>query len=153
MNVVRRLTYPVLILALVMAAMSLWAGGSQERSEGQITLGYWYQTQNAHRTMVEQFQRQHPNVRIETSEMNADRMNQVLNNALASGEGPDLMYANLGVNMMGPLMEAGLVVDHHVGLAAKSCDVVIGERAIRYRRSDCGPESASSRPPGNGRWR
>ncbi len=103
-----RTVVAVLLSSLVFAGFNAWGEGKKEEA---TTLKYWYQTQPPHTDMIKDFEAKNPSIRLEPTEIAPDQLNMVIRNALAAGTGPDVMYGNLGVNVMGPVMKAGLVID------------------------------------------
>lgn len=96
----------------------LWAGGQKEKAsaQGPITLTVWdvQNTESLHKIMlaiIAQFEKEHPNVKIEETyrELDADKASTMA--ALSAGAGPDLLTVNNGETMMGPMVRAGYIVD------------------------------------------
>ena len=95
----------VVCLTVLLLVVPLSASGQK------VKLRYWCQTQLSHSEMVSSFEAKYPDVSIETTVYEAEQLNLVLRSALAAGTGPDLMYTNLGINRIGPIIDAGLVID------------------------------------------
>ncbi len=61
--------------------------------------------------VLKDFEAKNPGLRMEPTEFSSDQLNVVIRSSLAAGTGPDVMYTNLGANLMGPAIKAALVVD------------------------------------------
>jgi raffinose/stachyose/melibiose transport system substrate-binding protein len=98
----------LLVTASLVLASAAWSEGKKEEA---ATLKYWFQTQESHKDMIKDFEARNPGMHIEPTEFSSDQLNVVMRSSLAAGTGPDVMYTNLGANLMGPSIKAGLVVD------------------------------------------
>lgn|GEM_PF-2441107 len=97
---------------LVMAITLIVAGSVQ----AAITLKVWDQwTGTADKQAVDMmdanFEKMHPDVKIERSAMPAATIADKIRPALLSGTGPDVIYPEVGITFLGPLAKAGLVMD------------------------------------------
>jgi len=77
----------------------------------KVKLNYWSQDQVSHEYMVAQFEAQHPNISITKSEYPADKLRTILRTALAAGTGPDIVYFELGLGHIEPIIKANLFID------------------------------------------
>lgn len=83
----------------------------------KITLLYWdtYDESNADKaaiveTIIARFEADHPNVDIVREVQSFDNMKPLINTALASGTGPDIVLYATGAGFMGPLVDAELLL-------------------------------------------
>jgi raffinose/stachyose/melibiose transport system substrate-binding protein len=82
-----------------------------------IQLLYWdtYTVQNADMagvvdTIIAEFEVQHPNVDIVREVQDFENMKTLINTALSSGTGPDVVLYGSGAGFMGPLVDANLLL-------------------------------------------
>jgi raffinose/stachyose/melibiose transport system substrate-binding protein len=108
----------IVLLWLLTLPMSIGAAGQKESTaaQGPATLTVWsvFDQEGLHRVMVaaiDQFERQHPGVRVEETARALDADKAATMAALNGGAGPDVMTVNNGETMMGPMVRAKYVVD------------------------------------------
>jgi raffinose/stachyose/melibiose transport system substrate-binding protein len=109
----------VVLVALLLftVSFSLGAAGQKEdKAAGPVTLTVWsvFDQEGLHKVMVaviEQFERDHPSVKVEETARALDADKAATMAALNAGAGPDVMTVNNGETMMGPMVRAKYVVD------------------------------------------
>ena len=86
-------------------------------SQEKISLLYWdtYDEANADMAaiveeIIAQYEADHPNVEITREVYNFDDLKPLVNTALASGTGPDILLYGTGAGFMGPLVDANLLL-------------------------------------------
>ncbi|MGD0726452.1 MAG: extracellular solute-binding protein [Spirochaetia bacterium] len=109
-----------LILAvLIIPAMVAFAAGQTEPGQKAI-LKVWDQwTEEGAQTgaaqaitMIEKsFMEKHPNVTVERTPMQVEEMTNTLKPAIAAGRGPDVFYSEVGIGFVGPIIQAGYIMD------------------------------------------
>jgi raffinose/stachyose/melibiose transport system substrate-binding protein len=105
------------VLALFALSAAAWAGGQGEpKAAGPITFTVWdvYNQEGLHAVMmavVAQFEKEHPNVKVEETSRQLDPDKAATMAALSAGAGPDVLTVNNGETMMGPMVRAKYVVD------------------------------------------
>ena len=103
-----------LALLLVLTAVVPTAFSQDEK----IKLLYWDtydEVNNANRipivqAIIDRFQEEHPNVEIVREVYEFQQMQTLINTALASGTGPDIVLYGTGAGFMGPLVDANLLL-------------------------------------------
>ena len=112
--------FKLLLLTLAMLltlSMAAWAGGQkQAKKGGAVTLTVWdvFDQEGLHKVMeavIAQYEREHPNVKVEETARPLDADKAATMAALNAGAGPDVMTVNNGETMMGPMVRAKYVVD------------------------------------------
>ncbi|MFF0149494.1 ABC-type glycerol-3-phosphate transport system substrate-binding protein [Amycolatopsis sulphurea] len=92
----RRIRTPgAALLAVLLAAATLSACGGSGDSGGAVTLTFWTHTHppmiKLNRTLIAEYQRQHPNVRIEYQQIPNDEFDTKMLTAMSNGTGPDVL--------------------------------------------------------------
>jgi len=103
---------PVMLIAMLLAL-----GGPMTVTRAQdqkIELRIWDQFTNERESkaadaIYKSFTDQHPNITIKREAIQTDQMRQTINNALASGTGPDIVFYDAGPGYAGVLANAGLL--------------------------------------------
>lgn len=89
--------------------------GMTLNGQAAVTLEVWDQWMGVKKEAIEMldanFQRIHPGVKIERSTMPAEQMADKMRPALATGRGPDVLYPEVTITFLGPLVKAGLIMD------------------------------------------
>ena len=98
----------LIVIALVLLTVSIVPGMAQDE---EILIEYWENfigSSAAQNWAVEQMQAKYSNLRIESINYHIDDMSVKLPTALASGTGPDLVYADLNPKWLGRFVNEGL---------------------------------------------
>jgi raffinose/stachyose/melibiose transport system substrate-binding protein len=107
------LAMTVAVLLVATAGPSL-AQGSEPPSE-DVTLNVWIAgepgTVNAQTELLDEYQRLHPNVTIETTFQGTELVNPSLLPALGSGSGPDVWAGGTGPGQPASIIDAGYALD------------------------------------------
>ena len=110
----KRRTPFVLCLSLLLLLVGF---APYAHSQEEITLLYWdtYDAENADRAaivenIIARFEADHPNVDIVREVWDFDALKPLVNTALASGTGPDILLYGTGAGFMGPLIDANLLL-------------------------------------------
>jgi len=90
--------------------------GMFAESRGQITLKVWdqWRAENDSKaiTMVDDnFMKKYPNVKIERTAMPESEIADLIKAALSSDSGPDVIYSEVGIGFIGPMLKAGAILD------------------------------------------
>jgi len=87
-----------------------------ETEPGQVTLQLWDNftdetTTKVFETMISEFEKQNPNIKIERTTMKNDDLRNTIKPALTSGKGPDVFNYDSGPGYLGVLAKSGLALD------------------------------------------
>ena len=116
-NRVWRLRFSRAVAATLLLALA--AGGLAPRSSGaqgeEQTLTIWDQNTSGVQleiiqTLADEFEQSHPGVTVEHRALPLEELQDTLQRAVGSGEGPDVAQINNGESVMGPMVRAGLLV-------------------------------------------
>ncbi len=113
----RFLRLPIVLLAALLAlgggfAASAGAGSAQTQG-GELV--FWDSNNSGVQaeiveTLAQEFEEQNPGVTVEHRGLETTELQDALQRAVTSGEGPDIAQVNNGENSMGPMVRAGLLV-------------------------------------------
>lgn len=97
-------------------ASSMLVLGMVLNGQAAVTLEVWDQWYQPHQEkaiemMDANFEKMHPGVKIDRTAMPVREMSTVIKPALAAGTGPDVMYGEVGLAFLGPLIKAGTIMD------------------------------------------
>ncbi len=107
----RCLSIAAVFIAATMTVGVTWAGGEPEKAALRVWDSFTEEAQSRGMdALVAAFQAKHPGVTIKREAQSIDTMRPVLQTALASGTGPDLMYYDTGPGFAGVLAKAGLLL-------------------------------------------
>lgn len=90
----------LLLLAVVWILLAVFAGGGKQdeapKDEGPITLTYWrvFDDTDKFQEQIDEYQSEHPDVKIEYRKLTFAEYEQALVDALASGRGPDIFMVH-----------------------------------------------------------
>lgn len=90
----------LLLLAVVWILLAVFAGNDRDdaapQDEGPITLTYWrvFDDTDKFQEQIDQYQSEHPNVKIEYRKLTFQEYEQTLVDALAGGRGPDIFMVH-----------------------------------------------------------
>lgn len=96
------------VTSLAIALFVLPVGAAGEK----VKLTYWGQAGEViHPKMVAGFETKYPNISIVETDYPGDKLRILLRTALAAGTGPDVVYFELGLGHVEPMIQANLITD------------------------------------------
>ena len=108
------------VVIATLGALTLGGGfapafAGSARAQEEQTLTFWDTNASGVRaeiveTLAEEFEQSHPGVTVEHRGLPTEELQDSLQRAVSSGEGPDIAQINNGENSMGPMVRAGLLV-------------------------------------------
>jgi len=108
----------LVLLVLVACVPLILAQGNRDaqKEDGQIVLRVWdqFKSEDASQTIEQinaEFLEKHPNVKIERTVLPESEIADVLKAALMSNSGPDVIYSEMGIGFLGPILKAGALMD------------------------------------------
>jgi raffinose/stachyose/melibiose transport system substrate-binding protein len=104
----------VLVIVLVVGAISSGMALRSTQAQDNITITYWEtfgpQDGGVNDLVIKEFEASHPNVKIERVFVPFGDMSMKLRTALASGEGPDLIYGDQQPAFLGSYVKADQIL-------------------------------------------
>lgn len=101
----------VVLIALAILIVPVFAQGGQESEDKEITIKFWTHEdpnrQEIEDRYITEFEEMHPNIKIVPSRQASEKLIELIGTAFSAGEGPTIF--NLSINDEYPLIEAGRV--------------------------------------------
>ena len=104
----------VLFVMLLSCGMVFSAGAQEEDSKTVLRVWDQFRTDSSSKaieTINAKFLETHPGVTIERTVLPEKEISDLLKAALVSDSGPDVIYSEMGIGFLGPLLKAGAIKD------------------------------------------